>query len=173
MGSKTKKILIVTLFLAFSSSGLCLFLFYQIKAKGMLLEEQVKILAENSSKEKVYLDIKRTIQETENDRNYINSRFFKNENDSINFLNEIESLAPQLGLDFKTKGLDTILDENKKSKTVKMSFTYSGRENSVMDFTKMLENLEFHSYLENLSLKKNNENLWEGSVTLLISIDPS
>lgn len=173
MGSKTKKILFGAILFTVFSVSLCAFLVYQIKNKGMLLEEQVRILAENNSKEKVYLDVKRTIQETEMERSYINSRFFKDENDSINFLNEIENLAPQLGLEFKTKSLETILDENKKPQSLKMSFTYIGKESTVRDFTKMLENLQYHSYLENLSLKKSNDSNWEGNATLYISIDPS
>ncbi|MBP9836762.1 MAG: hypothetical protein KBC78_02920 [Candidatus Pacebacteria bacterium] len=173
MGAKTKNIFITSILITVLSVGTCSFLIYQIGAKGVLLEEKVKILAENNSKEESYLSIRRTIQETESERGEINSKFFKGEDDSIVFLTQIESLAPKLGLVFATKSLDPVVDENNKLQSIKMSFTYSGKKDSVLDFTKMLENIQYHSYLENLTLKKDTEDNWSGAVTLLISIDPS
>lgn len=173
MGNKTKNILIASISLAFFSIGLCSYMIYEIDVKGLQLEEQVKILAENNSKEELYLNIRRTIQETEADRNSINNKFFKSEDDSIDFLSEIESLAPTLGLVLSTKALEPVLGEDKKPQSLKMSFVYSGNKEAVLGFTKMLGNLQYHSYLESLTLKKSTGNNWEGNVTLLISIDPS
>ncbi len=173
MGTKTKNIFIFSILLSAISIGMCFFLVYQIEAKGVLLEDKVKILAVHNNREESYINIKRTIQETEAERSKINDKFFKSEDDSIVFLNEIESLAPKLGLVFTTKSLDPVVDENKKLQSIKMSFAYSGKKTSVMDFTKMLENLQYHSYLENLILKKDSEDNWSGEVSLLISIDPS
>ena len=173
MGTKTKSIFIFSILFAAGAVGICSFLVYQVEAKGLLLEDKVKILAINNNREDTYINVKRTIQETEAERSKINDKFFKSEDDSIVFLNEIETLAPELGLVFTTKSLDPVLDENKKLQSIKMVFAFSGKKTSVLDFTKMLENLQYHSYLQNLTLKKNTEDNWSGEVTLLISIDPS
>jgi hypothetical protein len=149
------------------------FLAYEISRQGLLLEEQVTILAENNSKEETYLNIKRTVQETEKERAEIASKFFKDENDSIYFLNTIETIAPNLGLSFKTESLDDVTDKDKKSQSIKMTFVYSGKESSVLAFTKMMENIPYHSYIDTLSLKELEAGLWEGKITILVSVKPS
>lgn len=173
MRSRTKNIFIASILVTLFSAGVCSFLVYEIEVKGMLLEEKIKILAENNNKEKSYIDIQRTIRDTEVDRNKISDKFFSSEDDSITFLNEIEALAPKLGLVLETQALEPIFDENKKLHSIKISFNYSGKKASVMDFSKILENLQYYSYLENLNLKKVAQDDWNGKVTLVISIYPS
>lgn len=173
MRSRTKNIFIASILVTLFSAGVCSFLVYEIEVKGMLLEEKLKILAENNNKEKSYIDIQRTIRDTEVDRNKISDKFFSSEDDSITFLNEIEALAPKLGLVLETQALEPIFDENKKLQSIKISFNYSGKKASVMDFSKILENLQYYSYLENLNLKKVAQDDWNGKVTLVISIYPS
>lgn len=173
MSEKTIKNLIYSTIVLFFSVGVCLYLFYEIDEKGLLLEEQVAILAENNSKEETYLNIKRTVQETEKERANIVGKFFKDENDAINFLNDIETLAPSLGLAFQTKDLDSVIDKDKKTQAIKMSFVYSGNKDVVMDFTELMEKIPYHSYIDSLNLKELSDGLWEGKITILISVKPS
>lgn len=173
MSKKTINILIIAITVLCLSIGACVYLLYEIDKKGLLLEEQIAILAENNSKEETYLNIKRTVQETEIERNNIVDKFFRDENDAINFLNEIESMAPSLGLVFKTEALDNVTDKDKKVQAIKMSFVYSGDMKTVMNFTKLMENIPYHSYIESLTLKESSNNIWEGKITISISVKPS
>ncbi len=173
MSKKTINILISAITVLFLSIGVCIYFFYEINEKGVLLEEQIAILAENNSKEETYLNIKKTVQETEMERANIVGKFLKDENDAIDFLNEIESMAPSLGLVFKTEALDNVSDENKKVQAIKMSFVYSGDMKTVMNFTKLMENIPYHSYIESLTLNESANNNWEGKITIIISVKPS
>ena len=174
MSKKTINNLIISIIVLTMSIGVCAYLFYEIDRKGVQLEEQVAILAENNSKENTYLNIKRTVQETEEERSSIANKFFKDENNNaINFLNEVESMAPSFGLDFKTEALDSVVDKDKKVQAIKMSFVYSGNKTAVMNFTKLMENIPYHSYIESLFLKELSADVWEGKMTLIVSVKPS
>lgn len=173
MSKKTIHAFIFSVLIFLGSLSACLYLFYEIDRQGVRLEEQVTILAQNNSKEEIYRNIKRTVQETETERGEIANKFFKDENDAISFLNEVESIAPSFGLDFKTKDLGTVSSKDDKLQSIKMTFVYKGNEDKVMNFTKLMENIPYHSYVGSLSLKELSEDEWEGELTILISIKPS
>lgn len=170
MGKKTKNILILSIIIFIFSIGTCLFLFLEINNKGVALENQMAILAENNNKESIYLNLRRTINETEEERKSISDKFFTDENEVISFLGEIESLAPEMGLDLKTQDLDRVSDKEKKSEYLKIVFTYKGNKTNVTNFVKLMENIPYHSYINDLSLKKISDGSWEGRLTIFITI---
>lgn len=172
MSKNTKNTFIIASITFLVSVSACLFFTFEIKSQGLHLEEKVKILAEYNDKEIAYLNVSKIIKEAEGDRAQIASKFFKNENDYILFLNEIETLAPNMGLVLKTSAIEDVLDDEKKPKFAKITFSYKGQKKSVMDFSRMLENISYYSYIETLSLKEGSEG-WEGEATILISVQPS
>lgn len=173
MSKNTKNTFVISLISAILSLGFCLYFIFEIKSQGSRLAEQVAIIAEYNSKELSYLNIKKIMTETENEREQISSKFFKNDNDSISFLSDIEILAPKMGLVLKTESLDAVTDATKKLNFVKITFLYSGQKNAVMDFSKMMENIPYNSSVESLSLKEISDGSWEGKTTILILIQPS
>ena len=173
MSKNTKNTFVISLISVLLSLGFCLFFIFEIKSQGVRLEEQVAVIAEYNSKELSYLNIKKIMNETENEREQISSKFFKNDNDSISFLSDIEILAPKMGLVLKTEALDAVTDAGKKLNFVKITFLYSGQRNAVMDFSKMMENIPYQSSIESLSLKEISDGNWEGKTTILILIHTS
>lgn len=171
MSKNTKNTFIIALIISLVSISACGFIIYEIKNQGLQLEEKVKILAEYNDKEISYLNVTKIMKEAEGDREQIANKFFKNEKDYILFLDEIETLAPNMGLVLKTSAIEDVFDDQKKLIFAKITFSYKGQKKSVMDFSKMLENIPYYSYIETLSLKDVSES-WEGEATILISVKP-
>ncbi len=170
MNNNTKKIFVTSLITSLLALSVCLFMAYEINGQGMLLEEQISILSDNNKKEILYTNTNRTIKETEQEREAVSEKFLKDENDLIYFLTEIEGLAPKLGLTVETDNIENVLNEEKKLEAIKVSFIYSGQKNKVMDFTKLIENIPYHSYVDTLSLTELASGNWEGKITVFITM---
>ncbi|MEZ4194963.1 MAG: hypothetical protein R3B53_01000 [Candidatus Paceibacterota bacterium] len=95
--SRTKKVFIFSLLVLSITIGAFGFLVYQIHTKGSQIEEYLAIMSEHTAQETSFIRVRKLIQETEADRKIVDTAFFKDESDSINFLGEIESLAKSIG----------------------------------------------------------------------------
>lgn len=173
MSGKTKKTLIISLIVMMISMGTLVFLFYKIEAQNKLMEEHINIIAENGTKEATYSHINRIVQETEQDRARLAGLYLSDESDSINLLNEIETLAPTFGLEFKTEALEKVRIGDDGPESIKMTFSYSGRKDKVFGFTKMIESIPYHSTVESLSLKEVGGGDFTGKITVFITIQPT
>lgn len=173
MNNKTKQIFILSLIISITTLGILGFMFSRILAQGKLLEEQITILNENNSKQATSVRVKRLVQETEEDRQKLNASFFKDEGDSITFLSEIEELAREAGLDLRTDALDKITDQQTSQEFIKVVFSYTGKKDLVYKFSELLENIQYHSTVDSLTLRSLVEGGWEGKATVLITINPS
>ena len=169
MGTKTKKIFIISLIVALISIGVLAFFLYEIQKQGVRLEEQIAILTESNTKESAHLRLNRLVQETESERTELAASFFKDEGDSIMFLGEIETLASALGISLKTQELDKVIDTEKRE-SIRMTFSYEGTKDTVFTFSKLMEVTPYHSEVESLSLLKLTNGNWQGTLTIVISI---
>jgi hypothetical protein len=170
MSSKTKKIFLGSVVAATVAGGLAGAFYFVIAQETAQLEEQVRILTENNTKESAYVRMKRLVGETEVERGQLAAAFFKNEGDSIVFLGEVERLAREIGLDLRTEALDKIVAKD-KHEFIKATFVYTGRKDLVFDFSRLLELTPYHSQIESLSLRRSEGSDWVGKTTIVISID--
>lgn len=169
----TKKIIFITT-LALLLTGSCLaYLTYSIREHGAQLAEDLAILNEQQAKEDSYFKIGKLVTETEGERATLNSLFFTDESDSINFLGSIENLAAEARLKLEVEELSTAQGDDKKTEYVTVSLRYSGARTSVDDFTRLLETIPYHSWIESYSLTKSPDNRWEGRMKLYITLLPS
>jgi len=173
MSTKTKKMFIFSLIAVIVTTGSLGYFLYHINVRGLLLEEQLNILAENDTKESAYLKLRRLAQDTEQKRATLASSFFKDEGDSIGFLGEVETMATSLGLSLKTESLDKVVNEETKEEFIKMTFIYEGQKSTVFTFSKLLEVSPYHGTVESLRLREASSGNWEGQLTILLSIQPS
>lgn len=171
MSNKTKQLFVLSLAAAMLAAGVLTYIFYKIEAQSILLEEQISILNESNTKESAYLRLSRLAQETETKRTLLSDSFFKNEGDSIVFLGEIEALAKEIGLSLKTEDLDKIVSEDNKQEFIKMTFVYTGKKETVFEFTKLMEVTPYHAVVDSLSLRKMSDANWEGNLTILITLN--
>ena len=170
MTKKTKNIFwisVATSVFTVSAAGL---FFYEIQKKSQVLDEQVRIVTENNAKESTYLRLKRLAQETEGDRAGLSKHFFKNEGDSISFLGEVETLAAQNGLALKTEALDKVVNKD-NSEYIKVAFSYEGKKETVLNFSRLMELLPYHSRVESLKVNQEVGSNWRGQITIHITID--
>jgi len=170
MCKKTKQTFIIAVVTSLLSFSICLFLFYEIRAQGLSLEEHVDILNENNKKEAAYSNLNKLIKETEKERNKIENIFLSNQSEGLDFVNEIEIIAPSLGLSLETKGLGNPVDEETGIESVAINFVYSGTKSSVLGFTKLMENIPYHSSVESLSIRETGPDDFEGEITIHITI---
>ena len=171
MSSKTKKIFVISLVTALLCIAALVFFALKIQAEGVRLEEQVAILTESNTKESAYVRLKRLVQDTESKRTLLASSFFKDEGDSIIFLGEIETLASALGLSLETESLDKIVDETTKKEAIRITFEFEGAKDTVFTFSKLMEVAPYHSQVESLALRKLSNENWQGTLTIVISIN--
>ena len=170
MNSRTKKIFVTALVFLGAGLGLCALLISYIHTKGAKLEEYTAALTEKNAKEAAFIRVTRLVQETEAERATLSSAFFTDESDSISFLGDIERFAQNVGLTLTTNDLDKITATDSAAEYITMTFVYSGDRQQVIGFTKYLENIPYHSKIDSFSYTKAQNGLWEGTLTLLISL---
>lgn len=171
MSNTTKRIFILSLIATIISSSAFFFFAYKIRQQGLHLEEQISLLKESDKKESAYLKLKRTALETESRRKLLAESFFKEEGDSIIFLGEVETLASSLGLSLETESLDKVINKDKGTESILISFSYTGPKDVVYNFSKLMEIIPYHSQVESLNLLKVSESNWEGKLSVLITVD--
>lgn len=170
MNGKTKKIFLASVISALVAGGFAGGFYYVVAEEAEQLNQQLQILTENNTKESAYVRMKRLVGETEAERATLAANFFKNEGDSIAFLGEIETLARDLGLELKTEALDKIVEKDKQE-FIKATFVYTGRQDLVFDFSRLLELSPYHAEIEAVSLNQTDKDEWSGKTTMLITID--
>ncbi len=173
MNSHTKQILFIALGLFCIATATFVFMYLQINKLGEKLSIYTTAITENNTLEEKYIKINRIVQETADDRVNLDRAFFSDESESISFLGDIENLARSIGLDLKTDNLDKVKDNESGLESITMTFSYTGQKNQVMNFTRLLEEIPYHSKITSLSLQQNPNDSWTGNLTILISIKPS
>lgn len=172
MISRTKKTLLFALLVCTLTVAGFVFLIFEIKNIGTKLNVYTVALNEKSAREESSIKINRLTKESATTRAILASAFFSDEGSSVSFLNDLETFATSIGLEFKTDDLDKIQNED-KTESIKMTFIYTGSKDTVLTFTKFLEEIPYHSTITDFAFKQNGPNTWEGKLTLLISLTPS
>ncbi len=169
MTTNTKKTVLFSLLTFIAVSSFSSFIFYEIFKQSKNLEEQKNILAENKNKEIEFFGIQRLLRETEVERSVLAESFFYDQNDTVIFLDSLDKLAADFNLILEINSLEKTEDEDKKQVT-KISFSFEGQKDKVLAFSELLENIPYHSFLENLNLKQSDNDIWKGKVSLVVTM---
>lgn len=170
MTKTTRRNLIVSVLLLIVSVWAFIYMVLEIKAKNMLLQEQVIALETKQAQESSYFKMQKISEETITERESLASYFFAQESDSIDFLNLVESLAPQAGISLQTEGLEQQEDKKKNTSWVIINFSFIGAHKNVTDFIKVLENLPYEAEITNLQLSLQDTGDWEAKTTMKINV---
>lgn len=169
--SRTKQYFIIALLVAAIAVLAALYLLVQIREQGARLEENSIIINESAAQVEAAARSKRLIAETEEERSILRKSFFKESSDSLDFLAKLETLAPQFSLALTQITLEEVVDAAAPGKTeMRFRFGYSGSKSAVLDFTRLLELLPYHSRIESVSLQGTEEGVWEGQVEVRITV---
>lgn len=170
MSKKTLRNLIVSVLLLMISAAAFTYMVFELNSKNMLLKEQVIALQTKQAQENSYFKLQRISETSSADRETLAGYFFEQESDSIDFLNAVEALAPQVGISLKTETLVPGGDKKKKESWVLVSFLFTGEYKNVTDFIKILENLPYESQIDSLQLSSREDSGWEARTTMRINV---
>lgn len=143
---------------------------YQVQAQGEKLNEQIETLRIQQTQEASHFQLRRQAEDTVEEREALQEYFLTQESESIDFLNDIETLAPQAGVELKTSALEAITDKNDESEWIQVTFTFLGERVSVQRFIKILENVPYVSRLTSVNMSRESSTLWKAEVTMRIRI---
>lgn len=160
-------IVIILLLIASTAYG---FVVYNVTAQADSLEAQIDILEEEQAREETYYKLQRIAEETVSDREKVSSYFLFRESDSIDFLNKVESLAPEAGVVLKTEGLELIEDKVDDSEWIEVQFSFVGSRENVQRFIKVLETLPYVLRVTDINMSARSSTEWSVRLTLKVIV---
>jgi hypothetical protein len=161
---------VVLLTLSVVAAGLAV---YKIMADSKTLNEQVTVLAAEQAQENSYYRLQKINEDSKEEREALSKYFLTQSSDSIDFLNQVESLAPQAGVDLQTDKLEDIADKKTGTKWISVQFSFSGTQSDVERFVQILERLPYFSQVTAVSLKARSLDNWQAQVTMRVFISTS
>lgn len=167
-----KHFIISTALLLFAIS-LCVLAIYEIMDNAQTLKQQVTVLAAEQAQENSYYRLQKIDEDSKGERDRLGTYFLRQSSDSIDFLNKVEELAPQAGVDLKTEMLEDIADKNTGTKWINVKFSFSGTQTDVERFVEILERLPYFSQVTAVSLKARSLGNWQAQVTMRVFLTTS
>lgn len=159
---------IATVFLLIAIAGFS-YMFITTSSQNEALKHQIETLKKEQAQEDSYRRLQRTAEESVEEREQLRKHFLLEQSDSIDFLNLVESLAPQAGVNLTT---DTLKHESTDEEDwITAAFTFTGTYSDVYNFIKILENLPYLTELRTVELTENNDgSSWEAQVQVQVNL---
>ncbi|MCA9355561.1 hypothetical protein KC865_03370 [Candidatus Kaiserbacteria bacterium] len=170
MSKATIRNLVISLILIASALTVFGLMVFQVRDQGNQLIAQMESLREEQSQVGSYIALQRISEKSADDRNLLKSYFLSQESDSIYFLNQVESLAPQVGVEIRTSGLGTVQNEKEEVEWIKVTFSFSGSRERVERFIKILENYPLLSRINSVNFLSRSGGEWEASVNMQVRV---
>ncbi|MCA9361834.1 hypothetical protein KC906_00520 [Candidatus Kaiserbacteria bacterium] len=169
MSNSTKRNIVLAAVLMIASIAAFGFMVYQVLGQGEQLNALVANRDRYDAQKDTYNQLQRQAEETLAERQQLEAYFLKNEGASIDFLNAVEGLAPQIGVALETTAL-TLLIEEDKTKWVKASFKFSGSRAAVQQFIQLLETLPYIQRISSVDVDAKSATEWQADVTMQVRI---
>lgn len=159
---------IATIFLLIAIAGFS-YMFIETSSQNEALKQQIETLKKEQAQEDSYMRLQRTAEESVGEREQLKEHFLLEQSDSIDFLNLVESLAPQAGVNLTT---DTLKHESTDEEDwITADFTFTGTYADIYDFIRILENLPYLTELRTIELTENNDgSSWEAQVQVQVNL---
>ena len=170
MSKSTTRTIIIGLILMTLAVGAFGLIVYQVLAQGEKLAVQISTLETERGQEANYLRLQRLAAATVSEREQLLFYFLEGESSSIDFLNQVESLAPEMNVGLTTSGLDSIVDKEDNATWIEASFSFSGTRTEVERFIQLLENVPYLSRVTSIDMSAFSSNEWRANVTMQIKV---
>lgn len=170
MSKSTKNIVLISVIIFIVAAVSLGAMAYQVNEQGNQLASHVATLQAESAQVESYNRLKKISEETTQDRKQLQSYFLEKESNSIDFLNMVESLAPQAGVQLNTEGLDVLDSDGSGAKWIEVSFVFSASRERVQNFVKVLETLPYVLRLTSVEMDGMSASEWEARVTMQVQI---
>jgi len=113
--------------------------------------------------------IEQTLLLSESDRNELDS-FFISERDTIHFITRVEELANLFEVEVETTQLAVIPAKDGKLSRLHIGFISEGQYDNVEKMLSALETLPYHKSISQVSIKKAQGEIWEGSIDMYVTL---
>lgn len=143
---------------------------YRVGEQGEELGIQIEALEKQQAQEATHRSLQRTAETSKDDRQHLESFFLSKESDSIDFLNQVESLAPRVDVALRTQGLEVLTDVTDGGQWIVASFGFSGTREQVQQFIQILETMPYVSRLTEVQIGRQSSVLWQATVTMQVRI---
>lgn len=160
----------ILLVLSIAAGGFAVF---EIRSNAQTLREQVTVLAAEQAQENSYYRLQKINEDSKDEREHLSKYFLKQGSDSIDFLNKVEALAPQAGIELTTESLEDFADKKTGTKWIAVKFALSGTQSDVERFVQILERLPYFSQVTSVSFKTGSDNTWQANVTMRVYLTTS
>ncbi|MCA9358278.1 hypothetical protein KC902_03380 [Candidatus Kaiserbacteria bacterium] len=170
MSGSTKKTVIIALILTLASVAVFGFMVFRVFEQGDRLVAQIGALEEQRAQEAAHRNLQRIATDSQADRDKIKEYFLEKESESIDFLNQVETLAPQVGVALKTTNLQLVTEKNTKQAWIEVTFEFSGTRMYVQNFIQILETLPYVLRLNSVTMEARSRSEWQASVTMQIQV---
>lgn len=169
MSKGTIRIIILSLILLTITVIVFGFMAFKTVSQKEELNTQLTTLQESVAQQSSYNKLKRLSEDTVEEREQLQKYFLARGSES-NFLNLVESLAPQTGVSLNTNAVKEILDEAGEVSWIEPSFTFSGSRNRVQNFIKILETLPYVLRINSVNVSSKAGGQWEAKVIMQVRV---
>lgn len=170
MTKGTKSIVVVAITLSLVALAVFVVLWLQLSDTREQLSEQIASLQTERQQEEDRVQLQRTANETADEREMLAGYFLAKESESIDFLNYIESVAPQAGVQLSTTDLQVVEGESETVDWLQVNFKYDGTREAVLRFTEVLETAPYISSLESVNMRSLSSDTWTASVVMKVQL---
>lgn len=144
--------------------------YFYISQEGEKLEQQVQVVGENNLMQERFNDLLQLLKEHEEEHEALNSHLLT-EGKTINFLNEIETTARNMGLKYSTDALEVEPLSNPQFQSINLKMRANGEYRKLINFLHMIETLPYFSYINDLRLEAvSGSDNWSANVTLVVGL---
>lgn len=144
--------------------------FNKVTNEGGRLTTQVEALAKQRQQEDSFFKLKRLFETTKVDRKELASHFLLKESDSIDFLNQVELLAKEQGVELDGKGLDKVQDKESNTTWIEVGYGIKASKERVKTFIKILETSPYTSRIMSVDMRSVTKTEWQADVKIRVMV---
>jgi hypothetical protein len=166
--SKTKLIGIISLIYLLVAAGVLAWVLYEIYTSGKELDERVALIADKHATSRAYTELSNLLLSTKSDREELTTYLLTEEHTS-DFLTDIESFGPRLGVALTTLSL-TVEEKEGMFDDLLIEFSFEGTEFAVKNMLEVFETLPYHSQVTTLTMTESIDGNTEVTLGLRVSL---
>lgn len=149
--ARAKKIVVVAAVCGIASvTGFAGALYY-VSGQGVVLRERAQAVADHAIQQQTYEALASLLESTKTERDELN-QYILTEDETIDFLAEIEGMAAAEGVLITTDALTVIEVKDTDFNTLKINLSLAGQPSAMLTVLQILETLPYMSYVNKLSL---------------------
>ncbi len=158
---------LIAIIIAASAFG---FMVLKTDQQGKELVMQIETLDTQRAQEESFFKLQKIAEDTKDERELLQSHFLLKDSEEVDFLNNVESIAPRAGVALQTSNLSSVVDATDSSEWIQVDFTFTGSRQRVKDFVQILEVLPYVSRLVSVDLTAVSQTEWRARVTMRVRV---